>query len=79
MKIEPITSPAFAAYGKALEGYDAKPLLDTLNTATPLPEGWSASRLCPLWRLCPLPGRSRTTPTAECPFSWDTATAITPG
>ena len=39
MKIESITSPAFAAYGKVLEGYDTKPLLDTLNVATSLPEG----------------------------------------
>lgn len=39
MKIESITSPAFAAYGKVLEGYDTKPLLDTLTTAVPLPEG----------------------------------------
>ena len=39
MKIESIASPAFAAYGKVLEGYDTKPLLDTLNTVTPLPEG----------------------------------------
>lgn len=39
MKIESITSPAFAAYGKVLEGYDTKPLLDALNTATPLPDG----------------------------------------
>lgn len=39
MKIESITSPAFAAYSNVLEGHDTKPLLDTLNTATPLPEG----------------------------------------
>lgn len=39
MKIEAITSPAFAAYGKVLEGYDTREILRTLETATPLPEG----------------------------------------
>lgn len=39
MKIEAVTSPAFAAYGKVLEGYDTRELLETLAKATPLPEG----------------------------------------
>lgn len=39
MKIESIFSPAFAAYGKVLEGYDTRELLDTLVSAAPLPEG----------------------------------------
>lgn len=39
MKMERITSPAFAAYGKILEGYDTREALDTLASATPLPEG----------------------------------------
>jgi len=38
MKIEPVTSPAFAAYGKVLEGYDTEALLKKLAEATPLPE-----------------------------------------
>ncbi len=38
MKIEPVASPAFAAYGKVLEGYDTEALLKTLAEATPLPE-----------------------------------------
>lgn len=39
MKIEAVTSPAFAPYGKVLEGYDTRELLETLAKATPLPEG----------------------------------------
>ena len=39
MKIDSIYDPEFAAYGKVLEGYDTKELLDTLTAATPLPEG----------------------------------------
>ena len=39
MKIESVASPAFAPYGKVLEGYDTKALLETLASATPLPEG----------------------------------------
>lgn len=39
MKIESVTSPAFAAYGKVLEGYNTGLLRDILRTTTPLPEG----------------------------------------
>lgn len=38
MLIESITSPAFAAYGKVLEGYDTASLVEALKK-TPLPEG----------------------------------------
>lgn len=39
MKILSIKDPAFAGYGKVLDGYDTAPLLETLRAATPLPEG----------------------------------------
>ena len=39
MKIDSIYDPAFAPYGKILEGYDTRELLDTLTAVTPLPEG----------------------------------------
>ena len=39
MKILSVTDPAFAAYGKVLDGYDTKELLGTLEAVTPLPEG----------------------------------------
>lgn len=39
MKIETVTSSAFVPYGKVLEGYDITELLETLASATPLPEG----------------------------------------
>lgn len=39
MTILPISNPAFASYGKVLEGYDTQDLLRTLEAATPLPEG----------------------------------------
>ena len=39
MTILPISDPAFAAYGKVLDGYDTQALLRTLEAATPLPEG----------------------------------------
>ena len=38
MKILSVTDPAFAAYGKVLDGYDTKELLGTLEAVTPLPE-----------------------------------------
>ncbi|MCL2059250.1 MAG: DUF4867 family protein [Oscillospiraceae bacterium] len=38
MKILSITDPAFAAYGKIVDGYDWKPLLDLLVEITPKPE-----------------------------------------
>lgn len=38
MKIHSIQDPAFAAYGKVLEGYDTAELLQTLDRVTPLPE-----------------------------------------
>ena len=39
MTILPISDPAFASYGKILEGYDTQELLQTLEAATPLPQG----------------------------------------
>lgn len=39
MTILPISNPAFASYGKILEGYDTQELLRTLEAATPLPQG----------------------------------------
>ncbi|WP_297872310.1 DUF4867 family protein [uncultured Oscillibacter sp.] len=39
MKIEAVTSPAFAPYGKVLEGYDTRELRYILKNETPLPEG----------------------------------------
>ena len=39
MTILPISDPAFASYGKILEGYDTQELLRTLEAATPLPQG----------------------------------------
>ena len=39
MTIYSIFDPAFAPYGKVLEGYDTKALLETLKTVTPIPEG----------------------------------------
>lgn len=38
MKILPVTDPSFASYGKIVEGYDFKELLETLECATPLPK-----------------------------------------
>jgi len=37
MVIKPITDPAFAVYGKVIEGYDFKPLLDMLVSVSPKP------------------------------------------
>lgn len=39
MKIYSIYDSEFTPYGKVLEGYDTKELLETLAAATPLPEG----------------------------------------
>ena len=39
MKILPVTDPSFQNYGQILTGYDLAPLLETLEAATPLPEG----------------------------------------
>lgn len=39
MTILPISDPAFASYGKILEGYDTQELLRTSEAATPLPQG----------------------------------------
>ena len=39
MKIYPVTDPAFAPYGKILEGYDLAELLQVLKEKTPVPEG----------------------------------------
>lgn len=39
MKIHSVFDSAFRAYGKVLEGYDTRELLQTLERATPLPEG----------------------------------------
>ena len=39
MTIHSVFDPAFAPYGKVLEGYDTAALLRTLREATPVPEG----------------------------------------
>ena len=39
MRIHSVFDPAFAPYGKVLEGYDTAALTDTLTAVTPLPEG----------------------------------------
>jgi len=39
MEILPVTHPSFQKYGQILTGYDVGQLLDTLEQATPLPEG----------------------------------------
>jgi len=39
MRIYSVYDAEFAPYGKALEGYDTKELLKTLDAVTPLPEG----------------------------------------
>jgi len=38
MKIEPVTSPSFARYGRVVEGYDTAPIRAALAEKTPLPE-----------------------------------------
>ncbi len=38
MKIYSIYDPEFADYGKVMEGYDVKPILDALASKTPLPD-----------------------------------------
>ncbi len=43
MTIESVFDPAFAPYGKVLEGYDTAALLETLQKVTPVPEGWNTS------------------------------------
>ena len=39
MTIISVLDPAFAPYGKVLEGYDTAALQKTLREATPVPEG----------------------------------------
>ena len=39
MIIQSVFDPAFAPYGKVLEGYDTSALLQTLREVTPVPEG----------------------------------------
>lgn len=39
MKISSIYDAEFAPYGKIMEGYDVQPILDVLNSSTPLPDG----------------------------------------
>lgn len=39
MKILPVTDPSFRNYGQILTGYDLGPMLDMLESVTPLPEG----------------------------------------
>ena len=39
MTIDSVFDPAFAPYGKVLEGYDTAALLNTLREVTPVPEG----------------------------------------
>ena len=38
MQIHSVFDPAFAPYGKVLEGYDTAALTETLTAVTPLPE-----------------------------------------
>ena len=38
MNILSVLDPAFQNYGQVITGYDCKPLLETLEAATPLPE-----------------------------------------
>ncbi len=54
MKIESISSPAFAAYGKVLEGYNTAALLFELKSATPLPEGVEYVPSYPSMELLPI-------------------------
>ncbi len=42
MKIYSITDPAFAPYGKIIEGYDLAPILQALANDTPMPEAGTA-------------------------------------
>ncbi len=42
MKIYSITDPAFAPYGKIIEGYDLAPILQALENETPMPEAGTA-------------------------------------
>ena len=53
MTILPISDPAFASYGKVLEGYDTQDLLRTLEAATPLPEGVELFPPSRSWNLRP--------------------------
>ena len=39
MKIEAITGAAFAPYGRVVSGCNVQPILDALQSSTPLPEG----------------------------------------
>ena len=39
MKIIPVTDPAFAPYGRVVEGYPVAGLLKALEEKTPCPEG----------------------------------------
>lgn len=39
MKVLPVTDSSFRNYGQILTGYDLGPMLDTLESVTPLPEG----------------------------------------
>lgn len=39
MKILPVTDPSFRNYGQILTGYELGPMLDMLESVTPLPEG----------------------------------------
>lgn len=39
MKVLPVTDPSFRNYGQILTGYDLGPMLDMLESVTPLPEG----------------------------------------
>ena len=39
MNIYSVTDPAFRPYGRVLTGYDTAPIVETLKTKTPLPEG----------------------------------------
>jgi len=39
MQVFQVTDPEFAHYGKIIEGYNMRPILTVLESATPLPEG----------------------------------------
>lgn len=57
MKILSVTDPAFAAYGKVLDGYDTKELLRTLEAVTPLPEATDYVASQPELEALPIAGQ----------------------
>lgn len=57
MKILSVTDPAFAPYGKVLDGYDTKELLRTLEAVTPLPEATDYVASQPELEALPIAGQ----------------------